>query len=431
MPGGTGVGFGCRSERAHDVVDSFVPRLLDDPIALALSQHPAVMIVGPRACGKTTTARGLSRVSVPLDAPTGAAAFKADPDAALEALTDRPLLLDEWQEIPEVIGAVKRSVDAGAPPGSYIMTGSVRATVAQETWPGTGRIVQFDMAPLTMREQLGRTRTPGLIERALADTLRLGPLSEPPKLGDYVAIALAGGFPEPALRLDAAAQSRWYRSYVQEIIGRDVAAILHRSDPDRMRRYLQALALNSANATDHATIFAAAGVTRRTAEGYESVLQRLFLTQTAPAWSTNRLKRLTRMPKRYIVDPGLLAACGGFSRTDVLWETNLLGMMMETLVVAQLRAELSAKHPDVGLHHLRTEKGQHEIDLILTVGAGRVIAVEIKSAASVNRAAARHLAWLRDALRDDFVLGIVFHTGPTAYELDDRLVALPIASLWS
>lgn len=114
-----------------DMMD-YLPRLVDKRLRALLADLPAVSIVGPRACGKTTTARRQAGAVVRLDRPAEAVAFEADPDVALRGL-DRPALLDEWQEVPEVLGAVKRSVDAGMTPGSYILTGSVRAELDATT----------------------------------------------------------------------------------------------------------------------------------------------------------------------------------------------------------------------------------------------------------------------------------------------------------
>ncbi len=107
-------------------------------------KRSAVLLVGPRATGKTTTARRLSASVVRLDRPAEAAAFLADPDAALARLTE-PVLLNEWQAVPDVLGAVKRAVDDDPRPGRFLLTGSVLADLDAATWPGTGRLVRLAM----------------------------------------------------------------------------------------------------------------------------------------------------------------------------------------------------------------------------------------------------------------------------------------------
>lgn len=122
----------------------------------------AVMVVGPRATGKTSTARRYAASVVRMDRPAEAAAFRADPDAALRVLPG-PILLDEWQEVPEVLGAVKRAVDDGAAAGRFILTGSVRAPLSSATWPGTGRVVRVVMDGVSRRELDRKIDQPSLI----------------------------------------------------------------------------------------------------------------------------------------------------------------------------------------------------------------------------------------------------------------------------
>ena len=117
----------------------YAPRIIDPLLAEMVDTHPAVLLTGPRACGKTTSAMRVVATTVRLDVRARAAAFEADPDAALSALTKRPILLDEWQVVPGIVGAVKRAVDQDGTPGHFVLSGSVRAPFAQGAWPGTGR----------------------------------------------------------------------------------------------------------------------------------------------------------------------------------------------------------------------------------------------------------------------------------------------------
>ncbi len=409
----------------------YVPRLVNPLLAEMLAEHPAVLLTGPRACGKTTSAMRLAATTVRLDVPARAAAFEADPDAALRRLTDVPILLDEWQEVPAIVGAVKRAVDADATAGRFILSGSVRAPLGQATWPGTGRLVGLPMTTLSVRERLGRTSGPSFLERLGAGEAEGDALpSELPDLAGYVDLALTGGFPEPVLSLGERGRRRWYGGYLEQLLGRDLASLGIDADTPRLAAYLQAYAIVTAGVSDHATIFRAAGVARRTAERYEALLESLFLVESIPAWTTSRLKRLVLQPKRVVVDTGLWSSVIGVRAADVLADGDLLGRLLETFVVAQLRPELP-RTPEARLHHLRTEAGRHEVDLVLELGAGRIVGLEVKATAAPRRDDARHLAWLRDQLGQRFVLGVVLHTGPSAYGLGDRLAAIPICSLWA
>lgn len=409
-------------------MSTYRPRLVDGTLRELLTALPAVLLVGPRACGKTTTALRHARTVIRLDRPAEAVAFRADPDAALRGLGE-PILLDEWQAVPQVLGAVKRAVDAESRPGRFLLTGSVRADMDAETWPGTGRIVRLGMGPLTVAERSARRVAP-LVDRIVRRE-PLEPAAAATDLRDYLDLALASGFPEPALTASGAVRRRWLESYVEQIVTRDAAALGSDRDPARLRSFLQAYALNTAGIVRDATLIAAAGIDRRTAVAYERLLTNLLLVDALPAWSTNRLMRLVRAPKRHLVDPALLVGVTGLDAMALLREGDLLGRVLDSFVTMHLRAEAVVADARPRLHHLRTEQGRHEIDLLVEVGAGSVIGIEVKAGSAPSADDARHLEWLRDRFGERFLAGVVLHTGPRSFELGDRLTAAPISTLWA
>lgn len=343
-----------------------------------------------------------------------------------------PVIVDEWQEAPDVLGAVKRSVDTDPSPGRYILTGSVRAELENRIWPGTGRILQVPMYGLSVREQLRRAAADPFIDRVVTHGVAaVTAPSERLNVRDYLDLMLAGSFPEPALRIPGASRSRWFGGYVEQMITRDVPAVAPRRDPELLRRYLSALAINSAGIVAEATLRNAAGINAKTAKEYQALFQRMFILDLVPAWFSNRIKRLVKAPKRYLVDPALVAAVLGLRPDAILYGPDMLGRLMDTFVAAQLRAELAASGLAPRLCHLRDEHGRHEADLVIETASGKLVGVEVKAAATVNPSDARHLAWLRDQTGDAFTAGIVFHTGPHVYPLGERLLAAPVSALWS
>lgn len=404
-------------ERAAD-------RLIHD----LFKELPALLLVGPRATGKTTTAMKHVATTVRLDSPGDAVAFRADPDAALRGLKE-PILLDEWQAVPEVLSAVKRAVDADAHPGRFLLTGSVRADLDAETWPGTGRLVRVPLFGMTVAEQSGRRTKPLLDRLARGEDLEVPPHA--PDLRGYVELALKSGFPEAALALSDRVRAHFIESYLDQLLTRDAPAVARLRDPAKLRRYFEAYALSSAGLVDDKTLLETAGLNRKTAIAYEQLLQNLMVVDRTPPWRTNRLKRLVRSTKRYVTDAALLAASLRLDVNGILREGDLLGRLLDTFVASQLRAELPVAECRPRLYHLRQEQGRHEVDLIAEVSATRVIAIEVKASAAPAPDAARHLVWLRDQLGDRFVRGVVLHTGPRAYEIDKAIVAAPIATLWA
>jgi len=410
----------------------YVARFADSLLDSVTAQLPAVMVTGPRATGKTTTLARRAQSIVRLDVPAQAVAFQADPDAALRDLPE-PVLLDEWQAVPGVLGAVRRAVEAAPVPGRFLLSGSAHAEIDHGVWPATGRIVRLSMFPMTMRELIA----PASGSRFLDILSRGDAVSVPadtPDLRGYVELALRGGFPAAALRLSGLPLRIWMESYVENLLTRDIPAAAGTStrprDPVRLRRYFEAAALNTAGTAEHKTVYEAAGINRITALDYDDLLARLYVTESLPAWETNRLKRLTRGPKRHVVEPALVGAALRLDVDGVIADGDLLGRLLDSFVVAQLRAELATSAGQPRLHHLRTQSGREEVDVVVELGGGRVIALEIEATAAPARTDARHLEWLRERLDDRFVAGVVLHTGPRAFELSERIVAAPISAIW-
>jgi predicted AAA+ superfamily ATPase len=366
-----------------------------------------------------------------LDRAGQAAAFHADADVALAAY-DEPVLLDEWQEVPAVLGAVKRAVDDDPRPGRFVLTGSVWADLSTATWPGTGRVVRIPLYGLTVRELEGATWSPSLLDRLA--TAELDAVSLPgtvPDLRGYIELALRGGFPEAVLHLRGTGRQAWLEGYLDQIVTRDALGLEPRRDPVRLRRFVEALSLMTAGVVRGETLLEATGLNRKTATAYEQLLTNLLVVDQVPAWSTNRLSRLVKMPKRYLVDPSLLGAVLRATPRAVLSDGDLLGRLLDTFVLAQLRPELTVSPLRPRLYHIRQDAGRREVDLLAELGADRVIGLEVKATSAPSASDARHLAWLRDQLGEKFVAGAVLHTGPATFRLGERIFAVPVCAFWA
>lgn len=406
--------------------------MVDPVLTDALSAFAAVMVVGARATGKTTTAARLAEQVDRLDIPDVAATYRADPDAALRRAR-RPLLIDEWQEVPEVLAAVKRAVDRDRTAGQFLLTGSIRATTDLSTWAGTGRVVRIDLHPLAEREINGDVAGEGLVARLKRDWLDAIPDRLPElAIDDYLHLASRGSFPDLAFLERTERQRRlWLESYVEDLVTRDVQAIDAPRDPQRLRRYLSALALNLAGQPSDASLLRDAGINAKTAAAYERALTGLAIVDVVPAWASSRLKRLAKAGKRYLVDTALAATAAGVGEEDLIHDSDLRGRWFDAFAVMQLRAELAAESPRMPMYHLRVDGGRHEVDIVIDVGRGRLFGIECKAGTAPSRVDARHLVWLRDELGKNFAGGIVLHTGQAVVELDDRIAAAPLSAMWA
>jgi predicted AAA+ superfamily ATPase len=412
-------------------VADYLTRLVDPLLDELVADHPALLIVGPRACGKTTTGRRHAIGRLRLDRPAEASAVAADPDAAL-ADGPFPLLIDEWQVVPSVLGAVKRAVGDGDQNGRFILTGSTQADLTVAGWPATGRVVRLSMYGMVERELEGNAGRTSWIDRLLAGELnQAAAVPHPPDVRGYVARALRGGFPDTALVSNERARTRWLASYVDQVVTRDVQLVGAVRDPTRLRRFLRALAASTSGMPTIKTLIDTVGIDRTIANSYDTLLEQVVVTERLPAWSANRLHRLIRLPKRHLVDPALIGPLLGVDARAVLRDGDLLGRLIESFVVAQLRAECVVSDLSPRLFHARDANGRHEVDLVVECADGRVIGIEVKADAAPGEAAARHLSWLRTLAGDRFAAGVVLHTGPRSFPIGDGMLALPISSLWS
>ena len=383
--------------------------------------------------GKTTTALRHARSALRLDREAELGIALDDPDAAIRE-GPFPLLIDEWQHAPGILGALKRAVDASlTPPGRYIVTGSARNDLHAGQWPLTGRVLSTRLWPLTGRERFGDAGASSLFDRWDTDR-RFAVPSDPPDILGYIDIALDGGFPGALAASAAGARDDWMRTYVDVAVSRDLgelsSGVGRRPSPESMRRCLTVCALHTSGAVSDASLARDAGLDRRTTLSYLETLRVLRLLDEVPAWHTRRLKRLTSMPKRYVTDSGLAAWLMGVDREALKLDGTARGRILDTFVAAQLRTEVEASAGRIQMCHLRTQGGEHEIDLIVEFGR-RVAAFEVKSSSAPTRSDARHIAWLRDRLApESFAGGAVFHTGPRRFGLDAGIEAVPIAALW-
>jgi uncharacterized protein len=285
------------------------------------------------------------------------------------------------------------------------------------------------MYGMTVRELGGKGEATSPLDR-LASGAGLGLPNDPPDLRGYIELALRSGFPDPALLMGADARARWLEGYVDQLLTRDAQDVEPKRDPARLRRYFEAYALNTAGIVSDSTLLRAAGINRRTASAYEHLLANLFIVEAMPAWTSNRLRRLSLGPKRYFIDPAIPAATLQLDAAGVLRDGDLLGRLLDTFVTAQLRAECAGSRGRPRLYHLREEHGRREVDVLAEIGGRDLLAFEVKADAAPGRDSARHLTWLRDRLGERFVAGVIFHTGPRLFDLGERIIAAPISALW-
>ncbi len=407
---------------------AYLRRHLDSRLERLLGVHPALLIEGIRGAGKTSTAVRSAATTLRLDDPPKAEQVARDPEAAFRSLR-APVLIDEWQRVPAVWDAVRRAIDEDRTPGRFILSGSSRAAVTADVHAGAGRILPLRLRPMTLSERLGKPPAVALADLAEEGIDALRGVRSPFSPAEQIAPTVRSGLPG-YLDMAPSDHHEALRSYLDLAVSRDLAEIAPAMRNTRkLRRYLRAYAAVVGTTSDHATIQHAADVAKATGETYHDLLDRLGLIEELPGWSNNRLKRLTKRPKRHLVDPGL-AAADHHETTAVLAERRgRLGELFESVVVCQIRATAEALGLGWRFGHLRSAGGDHEIDLVADLPDGGVLAFEAKLAGAVTGADARHLVALADRLGDTFRAGLVVHPGTLAFRLDERIAVAPLGIL--
>jgi predicted AAA+ superfamily ATPase len=421
--------------------DDYRPRVVDLELGELAAALPAIAIVGAKGVGKTVTAARRATTVHALDDPSQRAIAEADPPRLLDP--DPPILIDEWQYLPQTWDLVRRAVDAGAEPGRFLLAGSA-SPADVETHTGAGRIVDVRMRPLALSERGVEEPTVSLGELLKGARRPVAGRTEM-RVRDYVQEILGSGF--PGLRhLSGRPLRAQLDAYVRRIVDRDFPELGHPlRNPSALRRWMTAYAAASSTTASFEKIRDAATggegdkPAKTTLGPFRDVLERLWVLDPVPAWTPtrNHIRRLARPPKHQLVDPALAARLLGLDAEALLSGGNvgpsiprdgtLLGALFESLCTQSLRVYAQASEAEV--LHLRTGGGEQEVDLIVERADGRVLAVEVKLARDIGDADLRHLRWLAERIGDELIDSMVLTTGTEAYRRSDGIAVVPAALL--
>ncbi len=410
----------------------YLRRTLDATLDTLLPLAPAIAIDGPKGVGKTGTAQRRARSSWFLDLAEFRALAEADP--YFRSVPAGTFLLDEWQRVPQTWDVVRRQVDAGAPAGRFLLTGSASPARGVDTHSGAGRILSLRMRPMALHERGCVQPTVSLGQLMVGEQEPLGGETDF-TLVDYAAAIVSSGFPGIMLSPEGL-RKRQLDAYLLRVIDRDMPDQgLAVRRPDTLRRWLRAYAAASSTTASYSNILDAATAgdgsqpAKSTTIEYRDMLTKLWLIDSVPGWtaSLSTLKLATQAPKHQLADPALAARLLGLSAGRLLNGHPMLGPLFESL--ACLTFQVSAAALEAKLFHLRTKAGRQEVDLILEGEDGRVVAAEVKLAATPTASDGRHLRWLAQAAPDRVADSIIITTGTRAYRRPDGIGVVPLALL--
>ena len=406
----------------------FVQRFSARRVATALTDTPVVMLIGPRQCGKTTLVQQFAdkdREYVTLDDDTVLEAARNDPAGFVRGFD--LVTIDEVQRAPELLRAIKRSVDNDRRPGRFLLTGSANIlTLPQVSESLAGRMEIVNLMPISRAETLGKE--PTFLKMAFNGKLvKPGPDIEGDRL---VHAVLVGGYPEMLRREDSRRRQAWARDYVKAIVQRDVRDIAEVEKLDQLPRLLQALAHQSGQLTNFTQIGGQIGMDDKTTRKYMGILEQLFLVQRVSPWFRNELKRLIKTPKLHFVDSGLLATLLALTTEQIAKDRSTFGAVLETFVFAEVMKQTTWSDEGYTLHHYR-DKDQDEVDIVVEDEHGALVGVEVKASATVHASDFKGMRKLLDICGDDLKLGIVLYDGTKVVPFGDRLFAAPMSCLWA
>ncbi|WP_018157219.1 ATP-binding protein [Demetria terragena] len=397
-------------------METYHPRIADQELVERLGYIGAVLIEGPKACGKTATATRHARTVIRLDEDQRARQLlDLAPDRLFEGST--PILFDEWQVAPLIWNRVRRQVDDRPGKGLFILTGSATPTDDASRHSGAGRFSVMKMRPMSLFES-GHSNGEMSLRALLKGQPQTG-LDTHLSFEELLKRIVVGGWPE-LVDADEASARRWLRDYLTNLVEVDIQKLGSRRDPSNLRRLLESLGRSVAQATKAAELARDVGgeggpIAKETLTAYLNTLDRLHLLDNSPAWLPHMRSRarLRVAPVRYFADPSIGTAALGIGTSDLTYDLEALGLHYEALVIRDLR--IYAQLLDARVDSWRDADG-HEVDAIVSVGPNSWGAFEVKlNPKAVDEAAASLLRFKAkvDTSRqgEPSCLGVITSTG--------------------
>jgi hypothetical protein len=411
-------------------------RIVDDILDTLMPELPAILLDGPKAVGKTSTASQRAKTTKRFDRADERTFAAANPAWITQG--ERPILLDEWQRSPDVWGEVKSAVDGDFSGGQYLLTGSLPSA---ETHSGAGRITTVRMRPLSIAERGIELPTVSLKKLLEGSATIEGETSI--DINDYAKEMMKSGF--PAIRtLSGRALRVALDGYLERIIDADIREVgLSIRKPASLRSWITAYAAATATTASWETIRDAANSgsneppAKSTVIPYRDALSRLRILDELPAWTSshNQIAKASLTAKHFLADPALALRLMNYDSETILtaasfgkaqYDLPLIGRMFEALAVQSIQTYAQATF--ARLAHFRDTNGRHEVDMIVEREDGKVLGIEVKLSSTPEASDGKHLKWLKSEIGEQLIDSIVIYAGKYAYR-HNGIAYVPLALL--
>ncbi|MCQ2086761.1 MAG: DUF4143 domain-containing protein [Bacilli bacterium] len=420
-------------------ISNYKNRIIDKKIDLYLKTFGAVLIEGPKWCGKTYAGLHASKSSLFLADPTGNFNNKnlALIDVKLSLDGEKPRLIDEWQEVPLVWDAIRGAVDSNPQKGQYIITGSTSVDKSKYIHSGTGRIARIRMRPMSLYESGKSSGTISVYDICLNKAPNI--LCKDVKLMDLIEYILVGGWPS-VVDLDSSSGMLVAREYIKSVINEDIFKTDNiKRDSHKVELLFRSLARNESTTVSNTTLKKDVvardydDINLDSITDYLNLFNRLYLLENIPPYSS-RIRssiRVKQSEKRHFVDPSLPAALLSLTKDSLLGDLELLGFLFESLVLRDLLTYVDSFNGK--LYHYQDYNG-NEMDAVIELENGDWCGVEIKLGANRIDEAANNLVRINETIKEKGgkpakSLMVICGLSNSAYTRPDGVYVVPITAL--
>jgi len=413
---------------------SNIKRNIESTVKETLADTPVTVIQGARQVGKSTLAamvsQGRNSTSVTLDSEQTLLAAKENPYEFVSQNRDGLLIIDEIQRFPKLFTAIKQSVDEYRRPGRFLVTGSANILNLKDSSESlAGRAETITLEPFSVGEING-VKEDFVSILLHEDILKKLQSVTPMERTDYAALIECGGYPEAHQRISKRRKS-FFSNYISRVLIHDAEELSGLAHLDRLSDLYKLLAGNPSQIYVKANVSRTMGIPESSMSGYTRLLEDLCLLHKIPAWGKNYSKRAINRSKLVMSDTGIVSSIYGINAEflAMLESGNTFGPLLEAFIIAEFKKQQSWSEEIYKMHHFRDIDGK-EVDIILELINGKIIAIEIKASSSFTKTDFSGMKILREVLGERFHCGILLYTGFEVQPFGDRLYAAPVNSIW-
>ena len=407
-----------------------IHRQITNRIRMALRDMPVVIVTGARQVGKSHLVKSLiTRKFNPqyltMDRTATYRMAKDDPDGFINGLA-LPVIIDEVQMVPALFRSIKARVDQERKPGMFLLTGSANIMVIPKASESlAGRMETIRLMPFS-QDEINSLPAARFIDMLLKQRLSAKPGNI---TKEQISRALVyGGYPVPLLQIHKQRWQLWFQSYIDSLVQRDVRDISQIEHLHLMPRLLALIAARSGTMMNTEELSRSVGIPTTTLKRYLTLLEAVHLVLPLQAYARNYSKRVTRTPKIFLNDSGLMTALLNFDAQSISRMEHVFGQVLETFVGMELLKQMGWSNTHYRLYYYRTHAGA-EVDFVAETSRG-IVGIEVKATTNIGRNDFRGLDSLAEEVGKDFVRGVILYLGSDVVPRSANRHAIPLTNLW-